>query len=149
MAEEVKSYFKIIKNKEDKSDFITKSFSNDNPTTSSNESNLIDETKNKLNNSFSFESIIDCSTRNNSPLFSPRENKDSKIITSETLIDVREETKVDLLNQIAMSFKNIYTTVNYSGLLVLLLSIYLCIVLECCTRSCSPNFIFDGKMDKR
>ena len=55
--------------------------------------------------SFSSESIIDCSTRNNSP-------KERKINTTKILRETREDEKVNVLTQMAFSYTNNYALVN-------------------------------------
>jgi hypothetical protein len=62
--------------------------------------------------SFSSESIIDCSARNNS-------TKERKINTTKILRETREDEKVTVLTQMAFSYTNIYALVNYFQLLFL------------------------------
>ena len=55
--------------------------------------------------SFSSESIIDCSARNNS-------TKERKINTTKILRETREDEKVNVLTQMAFSYTNNYALVN-------------------------------------
>ena len=84
-----------------------------------------------LNSSFSSESLVDCSTRNNSPQakrsikLSSNERKitDGSLNSSDICLSVANnstdylspainEVKIDILTQLAISYKNAYTKVS-------------------------------------
>lgn len=66
--------------------------------------------------SFSSDSMVDCSTRNNSPKNTKESNINAESFVNSNINNARitnlEETKIDLLNKLATSYKSVYTIVK-------------------------------------